>query len=194
MKQFTVTRYSYEELSDEAKEKAIKNMQDFLHRTLDSEDIEQYLRWKLEAELGGEPNNLDIHFSLSYCQGDGVALYGRVYKEQAPNLKWDDRVAYMQLIKNSWGNHYSHYNTFDVEFYDENWDEIPAGIVGDIGQVMAGQMRDICKELERYGYAHIESEVSRESAITYLTDNYEDEFLIDGTHSPIKVSDMAEVH
>lgn len=63
---------------------------------------------------------LRIEFSLSHCQGDGVALYGRIYRDEAPQLAWADNVEYLRLERNEYGRHYTHYNTFSIMFYDED--------------------------------------------------------------------------
>jgi len=174
MKDYTVRRYSFDELEGEARETAITNMQDRLAEWLDSHEITDYLTGKLEDALGGE-SALDIAYSLSYSQGDGVALYGRLYAKECPNLTLPDGTNHIELLKNSLSNHYSHYNTFNVEAYDVDYEPIDL-----TDTVIVPQLRDLCKELARAGYKYIESASSRESAISYLDDNYGDEFTFDG--------------
>lgn len=174
MKDYTVRRYLFEELGEEAKERAITRMQNRLHEWIDEREITDYLTGKLEEAIGGE-SELEIMYSLSYSQGDGVALYGRLYAKQCPNLTLPEGTHHIELVKNSWANHYSHYNTFNIEAYDVDYEPIDL-----TGSVIETQLRDLCKELERVGYKYIELATNRESAISYLEENYGDEFSLDG--------------
>jgi hypothetical protein len=175
MKDITVRRYSYEELDGEAKAKAVLGMQLRLQEWLDSQEIEDHLKYKIEQELGGMPEDIELAFSLSYCQGDGVAIYGKINKDEAPSLTWPTGAHHVRLERSSISNHYSHWNSFNIEIYDENYDQLP----GD--KVLNSQLRDLCRQLENYGYRYIEDQTSEQSAIEYLEMNYGDEFLLDGT-------------
>lgn len=178
MQEYTVRRYSFAELNEEAREKAIENAQRYLHEWLSEREITDYLEGKLEEDLGSLPTNLTIAYSLSYCQGDGVALYGRLHKGEATDLSWPEGAYYADLVRNSLSNHYSHYNTFNVVVRDAN-DELVES-----GSAIEDQLRDLCKKLEKLGYRYIENETSRESAIRFLEDQDSEEnnqFLEDGT-------------
>jgi hypothetical protein len=179
MQEYTVRRYSFAELNEEARENAIENAQRYLHEWLGEREITDYLEGKLEEDLGSLPTNLTIAYSLSYCQGDGVALYGRLHKGEATDLSWPEGAYYADLVRNSLSNHYSHYNTFNLEVSDENGDPIDLS-----GSAIEEQLRHLCKRLETLGYRYIENETSRESAIRFLEDQDSEEnnqFLEDGT-------------
>jgi hypothetical protein len=64
--------YNYNELSEEAKEKVkewyLKGQESFMFTDDCKEDL---------YSLFGK-NNLDVQYSLSYCQGDGFNIYGRI--------------------------------------------------------------------------------------------------------------------
>lgn len=64
--------YNYNELSEEAKEKVrewyLKGQEPFFFTDDCKEDL---------YSLFGK-NNLDVQYSLSYCQGDGFNIYGRI--------------------------------------------------------------------------------------------------------------------
>ena len=64
--------YNYNELSEEAKEKVkewyLKGQETFMFTDDCKEDL---------YNLFGK-NNLDVQYSLSYCQGDGFNIYGRI--------------------------------------------------------------------------------------------------------------------
>lgn len=67
--------YKYNELNDEAKEKVRQWYLDGQEPFIFTEDC------KMDLEnLFGE-NELDVQYSLGYCQGDGFNIYGRVYAE-----------------------------------------------------------------------------------------------------------------
>jgi hypothetical protein len=179
MQEYTVRRYSFAELNEEARENAIENAQRYLHEWLSEQEITDYLEGKLEEDLGSLPTNLTIAYSLSYCQGDGVALYGRLHKGEATDLSWPEGAYYADLVRNSLSNHYSHYNTFNLEVSDENGDPIDLS-----GSAIEEQLRHLCRRLETLGYRYIENESSRESAIRFLEDQDSEEnnhFLEDGT-------------
>lgn len=179
MNEYTVRRYSFSELNEEARNKAIEDTRDRLLEWLREEEITDYLEGKLEEDLGSLPEDITIAYSLSYRQGDGVALYGRIYKSEAPDLSWPEGSHYVDLVRNSWSNHYSHYNSFNVELSDENYDPIDLS-----GSSIEEQLRHLCKRLETLGYRYIENETSELSALQYLTDQEREEngsFLEDGT-------------
>lgn len=130
------TLYTFEELSDDAKSRLIDATREEEHRSMPMEVVEYEL---VEYLLGAITNlshdevvttslhkhftgEVNLEWSLSHCQGDGVALYGRIYRDDAPLLTWHDSVAYLRLVRNSYGQHYSHYNSFSVEFYNEDDD------------------------------------------------------------------------
>ena len=182
--QVTRTRnvFTYDELSDKAKSKAMDNYRQMLHETLPTEIVTEDLRYHVLREFTGKDDHdgtswswdrhfgkyvgkeLRIEWSLSYCQGDGVALYGRIYREHAPNLTWAEGVEYVDLVRNSWGSHYTHYNCFNVEHYDNEGDYVDVGNESEI----TGELRRLCCELARVGYASIDAYTSEEYALEQM--------------------------
>ena len=67
--------YKYNELSEEAKEKVKQWYLDGQEPYIFSEDIKEDL-----YNLFGE-NDLDVQYSLAYCQGDGLNIYGKIDAE-----------------------------------------------------------------------------------------------------------------
>ena len=67
--------YSYNELSEEAKEKVKAWYLEAQEPFVFSEDCKQDLE-----NLFGE-NGLDVQYSLGYCQGDGFNIYGKIDAE-----------------------------------------------------------------------------------------------------------------
>ena len=73
MKEFTTIGYSYNELNEEAKE-AVKQwyLDDTLRSDFFYEDIKEQLKEAFPR------SSLNVSFSLSYCQGDGLNIYGEI--------------------------------------------------------------------------------------------------------------------
>ena len=83
MKTVTVTKtydvYKYNELSDSAKEKVKQWYLEGQEPFIFTDDCEQDL-----CNLFGK-NDLKVQYSLSYCQGDGFNIYGKIYAEDILN-------------------------------------------------------------------------------------------------------------
>lgn len=176
MKEYTVRRYSFEELGKEAQEKAIEDARSLLNEWVPEDYLTEELQCELVSQLGGEVSGIDLRYSLGYSQGDGVAIYGTIKREEAPLLSWPDSVAYVELTRNSWSNHYSHYNTFNVEAFTEDDDRVE----GEGVNVLEVQLRDLCRDLARHGYDLIEKWTSEEAALTYIRETRGDDYLLDG--------------
>ena len=136
--------YTYDELSDKAKKAVVERWREVAYEHLNSGEILETIQDHILGTLSegkfatwdnfngsdrGQSGNLKVEYSLSHCQGDGVAFYGRLYRNDAPRLNWgvlQDNVGLneVRLIRNSHGNHYSHYNCFNLEFYNEDGDLI----------------------------------------------------------------------
>lgn len=90
MKQYTLNAYEYGELSPEAKEKVHAWFLDDPYRNNDFSDM-----LKSDVEEVARPLHFNIQYSLGYCQGDGLNIYGkfdvapfRDGSKRAPNLPW----------------------------------------------------------------------------------------------------------
>lgn len=173
MKEYAVRRYSFNELDGKAREQAIQEMRESLYETLPSEALTEYLQERIHQALGGESGGIRLEYSLSYCQGDGVAIYGTIKREDAPDLSWSVGADYLVLGRTQWSNHYSHYNTFSVDVYTEEGELI------EDSHTIETQLRDLCRQLERDGYKFIEGCTTEEVAIEQLQDSG-DVFTIEG--------------
>lgn len=73
MKEFITLGYSYNELSEEAKE-AVKQwyLDDPIRNDIFSESVESMLSEEFPR------SKLKVHYSLSYCQGDGLNIHGTI--------------------------------------------------------------------------------------------------------------------
>jgi hypothetical protein len=175
------------ELNLEAQEFAVSEEQSRADR-FDCDDAEfmtEDFKTQL-AEYGFE--GTEVYWSLGYCQGDGVAFYGRVSKE---SLKEKDRVAkrliaaleaagdefYIEITGRN--SHYHHWNsmTIEIEFENEIDDEdLPArlkiarpALRENLEEYLAEKVKEISRELEKSGYAEIEYRYNKEAIRNDLT-------------------------
>ena len=138
--------YNYEELSEEAKEKALhshieNNDYPFLKEEIMMELYELLKKSKIKAI------EVDVYFSLSYCQGDGVMFFG--------NFEWK---SYQVNIKHS--GHYYHYNSKDIDINSIKTSKYASEeIEAEFNELYV----EICKKLDTYGYKMIENDNSEET-------------------------------
>lgn len=93
----------------------------------------------------GFPDTLDIEYSLSHCQGDGVAFYGWLDTDDLINLfnvlnpkqkrkqkmfanllnhieSWEFSYDLnVEIVRNRFGHRYSHWNTMDLSAKTSDW-------------------------------------------------------------------------
>jgi hypothetical protein len=187
MRAHTVQLFSIEELSEEAQEKAIDKLRELDYFGIDSREIEEDFKQTLEER--GLPTD-NIEFSLGYSQGDGVAFYGDIDVEKI--LKdigeWDEWEVFVKKhgftatsTRNSWGSHYSHWNTMDVELTEDR------EFIGAYSESRADRLCELIKlrvqstskELEKRGYEMIEANQEKDYIIECCEAN-EMEFREDG--------------
>jgi hypothetical protein len=164
----------FSELSSEAQDFAVSEERDSPERFDwdDAEFLTEDFKTQL-AEYGFEET--EVYWSLGYCQGDGVAFYGRVYAE---SLKEKDQTAkrlidalhtagdslYIEITGAN--GHYHHWNsmTVEIEFESETEDEdLPVRLKiarpvlrEELEEYLAERVKEISCELEKSGYAEIE--------------------------------------
>lgn len=194
--------YKFEELSEDVQKKLIEKEQEFNY---DAEWICKELTEEFSYRLGKAyyPND-KIEWRLGYCQGDGVAFYGYIDRDNIRNLikkvmpkSSPERkkllalskdflynlVDFVEIQRNDWGYHYSHYNTMKLSYdltvttisettdkYFSWFDEFIKYLLKDI--------KDTSRELERFGYEYLEGFQSEEYARECLenTDTEYDEY------------------
>jgi len=192
----TITVYTLGELSDSARQTALEKMSSFMYEWIDAYQTTEYLNGELAGILTGKwvgdissreltkKTGLTMEWSLSNCQGDGVAIYGTVYASDAPKLEWHG-ADNARLTRNSYATYYSHYNTFDVTVSGEDEDGNYTTLSGDIAQNITEQFRDICRKLSRCGYENINSLTNETAIIEHLEMNDGRRFTEDGDFAPI---------
>lgn len=181
MRQKTIHLYSITELSEDAQEKAIDKLRELDYFGVDARELEDSFKQTLE-EYGLPTDN--IEFSLGHSQGDGVAFYGDIDVEKLlKNIgEWDEWEVFVKRhgftatsTRNSWSNHYSHWNTMDVELTEERefmgaYSESRAERLCELIKL---RVQSTSKELEARGYEMIEG-------------NQEKDYIIEGA----EVNDM----
>lgn len=164
----------FSELGREAQEFAVSQERDNPGR-FDWDDAESLtVDFKTQlAEFGFEET--EVYWSLSYCQGDGVAFYGRVHTE---SLKEKDRRAkrfiaaletagdtlYIEITGANGHYHTPNSMTVEIEFENEtDDDEQPArlkiarpALREQFEEYLAERIKEISGELEKSGYSEIE--------------------------------------
>jgi len=178
----TVNLYRYEELpSEQAKEKA----RDWYRHHIQPDATDWSCITKLfEEELAdlGYPTE-DVSWSLSYCQGDGMAFYGKLIDHKLDTLisrvakenkkmrhlwfkkirKWFADCDFALIIeRNHYGYRYSHYNTMsvwvDIKSYGLNRaQEKNLELFAEwLESIIRADVKQVSKSLERLGYDEIE--------------------------------------
>ena len=156
MTEITVTRnvFTIRELPDKAG--ALEQVRTDLYDYIDSSQITDHLNGELYSALTGTYDGeistkeltkrvgLTIEWSLSHCQGDGVAIYGTLNRDDAPNVDWHG-ASTATFTRNSSGHHYSHENCMTVSLfsYDEAGYEVDAD--KETTEKFAEQFRDLCR-------------------------------------------------
>lgn len=168
--------YKYEELTNTAKG-VVKD--DYLgnNRTITEFDIR--ITTELE-EIGFY--DIDIAFSLTYCQGDGLSFTGKISCEDLFKIDYlkdrtdlsdeviynlKDTLDYIEIIRID--NRYTHYNTCKVVLNgDLTWmnDKDYCHFYDDITQYY----QTLCRRFERDGYRWF-YEVDEEEVIKHCNDN-----------------------
>lgn len=179
MRTENVNIYEYDELSVEAKEVARKWYTDSMNEdfSFESEQITESFTDEL-SELGY--TDVEVNWSLSHCQGDGVAFYGTLYTQEllkiAKRLLSERDYNRLEVIgecedvsveinRSGWGN-YHHWNTMSVELVDAHcWEDYPKvlELLEKLVEEIEKDVVTISKRLEEQGYAEIDYRFSKEA-------------------------------
>lgn len=185
MKEYTITRYSFDELSDESKEIAITNERQALSELDDSDMTAEVLAEQISLALTGNRETLigslkSRDWDLGYCQGDHVGIDGEIEVSDAPLIAWPTGAHSVKFT-------YHHYYGQQVNLYDSEGEDL------DNDKALSEQLRIIERTVRRAGYAFLESLTTREIAINNLKE-YEDIFLPNGKISiPLGISETVSI-
>lgn len=163
MQTLTYNIYTFNELSDTAKEKARDWYKQGNEYNCLSEYLEEIARDLLkDAKI--EIDDIKVYYSLSYSQGDGAVI--------EINGTWK---SYNVTVKQS--GHYYHYNSKNIELENIKTEK-------DASEKIYCEFNDlyvpICQKLAKIGYDYIDYENSNEHVDENILIN-EYTFLQDGT-------------
>jgi len=189
----TDTVYNFDELSESAQQTALEWFAQANQECYDPDDLTMVFAETLK-EWGFPHDDKAIEYRLSYSQGDGVAFYGTIDVNQylrktqqltkfRPLLRSDDMYIEAWITRNSFGHHYSHYNTMSVESNVENYEYTLTENQHKLAELLQESLEEhvvhVSQELERMGYAELEYITSREYIVEQIEIN-EYEFTEDG--------------
>lgn len=150
MKTKTIKLYEYQELSKEAKAKALSDYNEHFDGYALQVDLDNAIETELEKH-GIKPedsSHAKIQYSLSNSQGDGVMFEGR--------FEWKD---YLVDIKQS--GHYTHSHSKTIDIYRADDMEPLSDVMTDaeaekVYSEFENIYQSICSVLEKQGYEIIE--------------------------------------
>lgn len=183
--------FRYDELSQEAKERARKWCRE---KGLNYEP--QIITEMMEStlnDLGYE--GVEVFWRLSYSQGDGVAFYGKLTNpdkllkrllSEKDIRRWKriSDVIGIDIRINRIGSHlYHHYKTMEVVVDSNDLDQDMHPFIGiflkKIEEKIQADVKSVSKKLENDGYKELEYQNSDEYIDMLLSENWY-EFLEDG--------------
>ena len=166
--------YQYDQLSEEAQKAAIKwflgdsgNWEEW-----DSNDLKEDFIERLR-EKGWE--DLEVQFSLSCCQGDGVSFTGTLSTnklvELAPGILGDEKLDCLlghlddiRVFSSRGTSRYVHEKTCQIDIEWDNYGDDP--IYDETVTLLEKWLEDwraeLCNELEKMGYTQMEYKASVE--------------------------------
>lgn len=144
MKTKTIQLFSYEELSQEAKNKARSKWNETNDNPLMQSHMINMLKEKLEERgITYDTGSIDVRYSLGYNQGDGFMFEGI--------FTWKGK----QIIIKHDASRYYHSKTADFDYDDRELNYVELGQFKTVYE-------SICKEMEQLGYDEIEYQQSEE--------------------------------
>ena len=181
MQEYALTTYSFNELSEEAQEKAIEKHTEFLNEIMDCDELAEVMNWKL-ATLTGQTDEEDRLFQvddwdLGYSQGSHVGIKGEATRAQCPSLAWPEGADSVSLS-------YHHYYGQQGTLYDAEGEEMD-----DVDKNFSDSIYSLAQDLMSAGYKEIEyqtsEEVVKESILANEYDFHDDGSLV--SHKGLRV-------
>ena len=165
-------RFKINELRESAKRKALQRLVDegWGWNDIDREGLTESFKETLEAK-GIEVDY--VNWSLGYCQGDGVAVNGKIdLQEIVPNLIKDFSTSEKRFIRAIINNDLleaecvkgrSYYTRVEFElYYNVNLSDRTEKIIEKFCSLVEKYVLDMVYVLERTGYDEIEYKESKE--------------------------------
>jgi len=145
MQEKIIKVYSFDELSVEAKERALQDYRNYNDMPFLEDEMNERLAQLLkENKIKGKG---EVAYSLTFSQGDGAMFRGQFeWKSYSVNIK-----------------HAGHYENSYCKIIDISSIKTGNDANEDTYSQFESIYQDICKELEKYGYSIIEDENSEET-------------------------------
>lgn len=145
----TVTVYSFEELSDEAKERALREFRDVAWDYVDSEHLTDMFKEDLR---GWGFENPQVCWSLDYSKGDGVAFSAdvNVQKYLLSRVKTDEFKDLIDVVSAyvKQEGRYCHYNSMSVNVdLEGNYEDL---LPEDVSRAISAYYRDVAAVRREY--------------------------------------------
>ena len=176
--------YEYKELCEEAREKVkewyLKGQEAYIFTDMCKENLKSMF-----------PNSeLEVEYSLNYCQGDGFNIYGTIYLDEVLEKITDKftpwELKFFEFVFNRYGSTFKmesnrHYcycicsrNDFSEDILSDLEDEqmrgIPTATLEKFNKLVGEYLDDLCRDFEKEGYAYF-YEVSDEDLREVCEDN-----------------------
>lgn len=155
MKVIKTNVYTFDELDEKAKERARDWYREIDDLPFLEEDMSQKLGELLKKSKIKEIRDVNVQYSLAYCQGDGAMFTGV--------FGWGDYIA---TIKHR--GHYYHSNSKEIELSHDETGEDANSIDYETFEKI---YQNICQELEKTGYKYIEYARSNEAVDESILSN-----------------------
>ena len=159
MKTKTINLYNFNELSDKAKEKAIKDWYETEDYPMLDEDLTEFVKDLLSAAKV-EFSDINVLYSLSCCQGDGLCFTGTI-KNNGITAKLSHSARYYYA------------NSVDIDYFDAEGESVDEDT--DLKKIYL----NICSKAEKQGYEILEYRMNNEE-FAELCDSNDYTFLESG--------------
>lgn len=171
----TIEVYGISELTGKAKDRAL-NWARENSIGYEASDITEQIK-EYAFDKFGISMNTDCYWSLSYCQGDGVAFYGEIFfadmrrhDEELDRLvgilEESDVIVYG---KSGQLGRYNHWNSMDITVECDSYTEEHEKTCLKIQECIKRILKEASRECEKFGYKIIDEQNSEE----YLTEELE---------------------
>lgn len=184
MKTIRIKLYKFEELTADAQQNAIEKFRETSEVFLDFFQDSA----KEQIEKAGFYDNIELGYSLSYSQGDGLCfscqrINSEVLKPLFAEILGEGKDKTISLIIDNCyftctGNkgRYSYASRNDIEYIFDSGITVPniEEVVSKVETKIADLYTSLCKDLENQGYAEIEYQQSDEAIKeTILANDYD---------------------
>lgn len=192
--------YKFDELGARGQSEALETVAKWLYDTLNPDDIHLAVQSAAadtlspgadDARTMALMEHLDVRWSLSNCQGDGVAFHGPLNRDDADAFAWPDEVTSVTFTHSG---RYTHERSFDVTYHvaNEDWADWDYAVSTGTSVILLDfphynddearttfrrqcelfdtQIRHACRAIRDKAYAWIDSQSDEDAARAYLRD------------------------